>query len=80
MCDFLKNKSVVFAISLIFGGIVATLSAFVLFYFITILIGDFQSSWMNFNLLISAILLITIFVIASKNIHILLVKFLESKN
>ena len=79
MRDFLKNKSVVFAISLILGGIVAALLAFALFYIIAILIGNFNSSWMIFNLLMSAILLIIIFAIASKKIHIHLVKFLVNK-
>ena len=79
MRNFLKNKSVVFAISLILGGFVAILMAFALFYIIAILIGDFHSSWMIFNLLISAVLLITIFAIASKKIHIHLVKFLVNK-
>ena len=79
MRNFLKNKSVVFAISLILGGLVAILLAFALFYIIAILIGDFHSSWMIINLLISAVLLITIFAIASKKIHKYLVKFLDNK-
>ena len=78
MSDFFKSKLVVFIISLMLGGVIAALISFLLFYIIAMLIGNYQSGWMIFNLLISAILLIAIFAIATKKIHFHLKRFSEN--
>ena len=79
MFHFLKNKTAVFTVSLILGGIFAILISVLLFYTIAMLIGNFHSQWMVVDLLVSTILLITTFVIATKKIHSHLKRFLENK-
>lgn len=79
MFDFLKSKLVTFIISLILGGIVAASIAFLLFYLIAIFIGNFHSSWMIADLVVSAVSLIAIFAIVTKKIYSHLKRFSEIK-
>ena len=79
MFNFLQNKTAIFTISLILGGIFAVLISFLFFYAMAILIGNFHSQWMIVDMLASAVLLIASFVFAAKKIHPHLKKFLENK-
>lgn len=76
MPDFMKKPFVIFTISLVLGGITAALVAFAFFYLMYKQIGNFQSGWMTINLLVSAALLITIFAVVSKKIHVHLQKMM----